>query len=670
MVLQDKIRKYIFFILLSVSFCFVLYNGLTQMKKVRDIRRSSVSKYEKGSAEKIQNKFKQIKYIIFQMERSREAYDILNVKDNKYYSMLETQRELREKYFLLSALEVQLDIVLYDDNKGISQRESYDLDVFLERYGLKISDVANQKKIVARNGKVLYFYPSYHRGNGYMFTLDKYMVREFKDDDMGQWFLRVGDENYSFKTREMVPENPKDQMVYDGDLKLGFVFRERNVMTGAVFKIIFGYIILPMFLVLLGSYYLSEKIAERFYHPLKGILSGLEPSKDGEENLEYVVNYLEQIKNQNVQMKDEMSYMLEAVKEKDVKDFIYGAVPASYLMEKYSYFKDFKYRAIILKFDSDEFKEGLFVVKGELQNTLTDSLVLNIDNSHYMILLKEGTKEDKKVLKKLMVDLYKKYEVEGVGFYSEKIYRIEDLYRSFSSFYKYLDYKFVLEENIIIDEKDVEEDKGKKYYYPIELEQRWMNKYVKGNLQGTKLIIDEIFTENFQERKIDTKAFETLKILLFNSLKRLGSEETEGYQEEFMKVDTPHDLKQKLLEILKECEGDLVPKEKGSNVSLTADKIDEFIEKNYTRDISLLDLSEYLGISLQYASNLHKKVKGENFNQYLNRYRIERAVEILKKDDSVKIKDLASMVGYINTNTFINNFKKIKGTSPGKFGKN
>ena len=192
---------------------------------------------------------------------------------------------------------------------------------------------------------------------------------------------------------------------------------------------------------------------------------------------------------------------------------------------------------------------------------------------------------------------------------------------------------------------------------------------MKGNLQGSKLIIDEVFAENFQERKIDTKAFETLKILLFNSLKRLGSEEVDSYQEEFMKVDTPQEVKAKLLEILKDSESILVPKEKGSNVSITADKIDEFIEKNYTKDISLLDLSEHLGISLQYASNLHKKVKGENFNQYLNRYRVEKSVEILKNNDSVKIKDLASMVGYINTNTFINNFKKIKGTSPGKYGK-
>jgi|GEM_PF-2502335 len=669
MLLLNKIRKYIFFILLGISFCFITYNGITQIKRIKDLRRSEIAKYEKNSAEKIQNKFKQIKYIIFQMERAGEVYEILNVKDNKYYRMLEMQREVRDKYFLLSSLEMQLDMALFDENKGVSQRESYELDVFLDRYGLKISDITNQKKIFVKDGRALYFYPSRHKGNSYMFSFDKNMFAEFKDSEMGQWFLRVGKESYSLENKRVGEINDGDIAVYDSELELGFVFREKNILGKVVFRIFLGYIILPMLLMVFICYYLSEKLAERFYLPLKELLAGIEPKEEEEEGLSYIVNYLGELKSQNSQMKDEMSYMVEAVKEKDIKEFIYGSAPQTYLTEKYSYMRESRYRVILLEFQSDEFQEGLFVIKGELQNALEDSHVLNIDNSHYMVLLKKGNENSKKNLKKLMVELYKKYEVEGVGFYSEKSYDLEELYRSFASFYKYLDYKFMLEENIIIDERDVEGDKRKKYYYPIELEQRWMNKYMKGNLQGSKLIIDEVFAENFQERKIDTKAFETLKILLFNSLKRLGSEEVDSYQEEFMKVDTPQEVKAKLLEILKDSESILVPKEKGSNVSITADKIDEFIEKNYTKDISLLDLSEHLGISLQYASNLHKKVKGENFNQYLNRYRVEKSVEILKNNDSVKIKDLASMVGYINTNTFINNFKKIKGTSPGKYGK-
>ena len=108
---------------------------------------------------------------------------------------------------------------------------------------------------------------------------------------------------------------------------------------------------------------------------------------------------------------------------------------------------------------------------------------------------------------------------------------------------------------------------------------------------------------------------------------------------------------------------------KGSNEESPHIKMKKFIENNFNREISLNEFSEYLGFTPQYASNLFKKINGENFNVYVNKYRIEKSIELFnnRKGAQLKIKQLAELVGYSNSITYINNFKKIHRISPGKY---
>ncbi|MBQ8639981.1 MAG: helix-turn-helix domain-containing protein [Lachnospiraceae bacterium] len=57
---------------------------------------------------------------------------------------------------------------------------------------------------------------------------------------------------------------------------------------------------------------------------------------------------------------------------------------------------------------------------------------------------------------------------------------------------------------------------------------------------------------------------------------------------------------------------------------------------------------------------------GDGFVEYLTKKRIDYSVELLK-DESLSVDAIAGMVGYINTPTFIRDFKKIKGVPPGKY---
>lgn len=61
----------------------------------------------------------------------------------------------------------------------------------------------------------------------------------------------------------------------------------------------------------------------------------------------------------------------------------------------------------------------------------------------------------------------------------------------------------------------------------------------------------------------------------------------------------------------------------------------------------------------------HKQL-GDTFTDHLNKYRIEKAKELLA-DSRLKVGDIARQVGYWETGYFYKQFKKHVGMAPGEF---
>ena len=95
-------------------------------------------------------------------------------------------------------------------------------------------------------------------------------------------------------------------------------------------------------------------------------------------------------------------------------------------------------------------------------------------------------------------------------------------------------------------------------------------------------------------------------------------------------------------------------------------KMLDYIEKHYQERISISDLSETLNLSSTYLNTKFKEETNYTFNDYLNRYRILRSVEMLKKDE-MKVYEIADAVGFQDYKYFIQVFKKYIGCSPIKF---
>ena len=94
----------------------------------------------------------------------------------------------------------------------------------------------------------------------------------------------------------------------------------------------------------------------------------------------------------------------------------------------------------------------------------------------------------------------------------------------------------------------------------------------------------------------------------------------------------------------------------------------EYIENNFTDQITLDEISKRSAMSKNSFCDLFYKLTGHSFNSYLNICRIKKATEYIK--DGYKITAIYGLCGYTDFSTFYRNFKKIMGVSPKDYKKN
>lgn len=95
-------------------------------------------------------------------------------------------------------------------------------------------------------------------------------------------------------------------------------------------------------------------------------------------------------------------------------------------------------------------------------------------------------------------------------------------------------------------------------------------------------------------------------------------------------------------------------------------EVKEHVEQYYDREITLADIADSLYVNRNYLSQLFKRVTGESFVTYLNKFRIELAKEKLKEGHYM-VYEVSEMVGYQNPTYFSQVFKSITGVSPSDY---
>lgn len=98
------------------------------------------------------------------------------------------------------------------------------------------------------------------------------------------------------------------------------------------------------------------------------------------------------------------------------------------------------------------------------------------------------------------------------------------------------------------------------------------------------------------------------------------------------------------------------------------DRIREFLDLNYGREITRNDLAEIVYLNPDYISRIFKKEMGMTISGYLLRKRVETAKELLE-NTRMPINVISMQVGYSNFSYFTKVFRESVGVSPNEYRK-
>ncbi|MCL2528412.1 MAG: AraC family transcriptional regulator [Defluviitaleaceae bacterium] len=175
-----------------------------------------------------------------------------------------------------------------------------------------------------------------------------------------------------------------------------------------------------------------------------------------------------------------------------------------------------------------------------------------------------------------------------------------------------------------------------------------------GDADKIKNNLIEILAEN---EEVNAMAKRQLMLCLYDTLCMLGT--CKGNTAEHLAMENIYNL-QILFD--KICEN-LSPQPQANDDSKD---ILKWVEENQSRDISLSDLAQHMGMSYNYTGLMFKSKTGMGFAEYLQKRRVEQSMRLLCETD-MSIEEITEKVGLVSAATFFRVFKKIAGVTPNTY---
>ncbi|MCL2441796.1 MAG: helix-turn-helix domain-containing protein [Treponema sp.] len=218
-------------------------------------------------------------------------------------------------------------------------------------------------------------------------------------------------------------------------------------------------------------------------------------------------------------------------------------------------------------------------------------------------------------------------------------------------------------------------DKPDKLGYPLEKEKTLLNSLRKGEGFEAKKTLNELlamlfFTNPGQFKYVQLRVIELVVLISRvevspvqsgNLSMEINSQNLRLVQE----AKTIEELTDILHNIVDRVSG-TISSFRGIPHAAALRKAENFIMENFTRKISLKEISAVAGLSPPYFSTIFKEEMGENLSKYLNRLRVEKASRLLL-DTEMSLSEIASCCCFEDQSWFSKIFKAYTGISPGKY---
>ena len=302
-----------------------------------------------------------------------------------------------------------------------------------------------------------------------------------------------------------------------------------------------------------------------------------------------------------------------------------------------------------------------------------DSDVLSVcsivsENILYIAAIGEDTRQ--KMLG-IIDDARQKFDVDltvAVANPTNSISELQDMYMRLLSG---LNSKNTMGYHDIINADDILSLKSIGGYYPLTLETEFSKFVSDGDNMRAANRLMSIFSYNSLDTAESFKEFKTsLSVTFKRLLQTLSIAENDIFYDVSMSDLLHAKDKETLLShalhmtvLLTEYVNENTQK----NIDSLCSDIFAYINDNICYDISINDIVDKFGISASHFSKLIKTNYNITFKKYLNETRMKKAKEILDKDKTIQINDVAEMVGFNSAVSFIRAFKRVEGISPGQY---
>lgn len=237
------------------------------------------------------------------------------------------------------------------------------------------------------------------------------------------------------------------------------------------------------------------------------------------------------------------------------------------------------------------------------------------------------------------------------------------------------DHRIVSGADTVIRFSDLREEEHH-YHYPIELEVQLMGAVKSGDAEGVRRLLESIYALHFGSRRITPEMgrclfFNMVSTLLkiVNGMSLQPADIFPGSFDPFKKLSLCETAEEMHAEIsglfLTLCR--YMKARSSDHSQLLLQAIRDHIEERYgDGGLSLTSIADAFHITPQYLSAFFKKQQGENLTDYVAKVRVGHAKRLLR-DKRLTVTQIAHQVGYAADIGLIRVFKKITGTTPGKY---
>ncbi|CAI6079487.1 helix-turn-helix domain-containing protein [Cohnella sp. JJ-181] len=253
---------------------------------------------------------------------------------------------------------------------------------------------------------------------------------------------------------------------------------------------------------------------------------------------------------------------------------------------------------------------------------------------------------------------------------------LQEVSRCYNEALNALDYRIIHGISSIIHYDQIRELERTDYYYPTEVEARFMNVLKSGEQEAAERILDDLYERNIGAR--DTTP-ELGKLLIMNILGTLLKVTNALKIDEKLSLETPADPVKQILnspsadEMIKKIKKlivficDCVREARSEQQERWQERMKKYIDRHYAdHSLSLTTVADHFGLNPAYMSGLFKKQYGINLTDYMIEVRISEAKRLLA-DPGITVLQVAQRVGYSTDIGFIRIFKKVEGITPGKY---